>query len=518
MPYRVLVFEDRTEVRSIIAEQLSTRLSPPKSPVMGGSLPHVWSGRNIDFLIASVDEADLKTLVAARSRKAKFESAIMRVLEKHGGPDLVILDLALDDTETNDLEENGGTDTKGRSHAETALPRTTGFRILQYLVGRTDPESPIPLITTLASNPRVTKSLLDAGAFSVVLKPETSSVMPFHWDLAHNQSVRRLRGVTAQLRKGAEQAAPHISSYLARLANEVQKAVRESALRRSCGHAPSPVPFWAAHDKSLLGASAICDTNLLLMDVRGFSKLVALGVDKPPAVFDLMNIIWDVVLTILDKYDAEVNNFIGDAALVFLGVYQKTGPKQPAAIGKTIACAKELCDAFALDGLVRKRLAAGIQTLYGGILRAHDNTEAMIEHVNGSTLGLRIVIADPDEQEALYGAVGNLNRRWQHTILSRFMNALARAESAVGKWEKEGVFKDSAVAHSFLLWDKKRATPSLAGTTFEDAESFLGRKREEIRDVPEGLEIFRVNWADPVTVRGGAGAGRSTRRRRSEAK
>jgi hypothetical protein len=409
-------------------------------------------------------------------------------LHKYDQPDLLILDLALTDAETDDLESEGGTDASGQRQPTRALNRTTGFKILKYVASQSADDAPIPLVTTLASNPRVTSACLNEGAFGVVVKPAGSSVMPFFYDVARNPAVQG--AASRRLIKQATRLAPAIDNYLTQLACETRKAVREAALRRSRGHAPLPVPFWAAHDRLSLKAKALKDTNLLLMDVRGFSRLVALGIDKPEAVFDLMNLIWEHVLGVLAKYDAEVNNFIGDAALVFRGVYSRNGTSTM--LQGTIDCARELCAAFASDGPMRKALLDAISSAYGSILYAHANAGAMLSHVRSENFGLRVVIADPDEKEGLYGTVGS-NRRWQHTILSRFMNALARAESAVGKWEKAGELEMRA-AHCFLLWDTARALPALDNVEWEKAADFLGKEYDAIRDVPEPLQIFRVKW------------------------
>lgn len=270
------------------------------------------------------------------------------------------------------------------------------------------------------------------------------------------------------------------------------KSLKESALRYSYGHSPGPVPFWSALEDRL-EVKRFKATNLMLMDVRGFSKLVHLGRGKPEAVFGLMNTVWEIVLTILADHQAEVNNFIGDAALVFRGVYGVNGAdREEALLSKTMVCAEEISRAFSEDGKVRNSLLALVENCYGG----ESEYTPMVEHIKSKNFGFRIVVGEPEEAEALYGMIGDANRRWQHTILSRYMNALSRAAAAIGKWEKDSASSlEPDWGNCFLLWHADRPRLEVPGCRLVGSQDFLERELVP-EEIPSGFELYQVSVED----------------------
>jgi hypothetical protein len=71
------------------------------------------------------------------------------------------------------------------------------------------------------------------------------------------------------------------------------------------------------------------------------------------------------------------------------------------------------------------------------------------------------------------------------------MNALARAESAVGRWEKNGDLKKEA-AYFFLLFTTISEEPCSTGFKFIKPIEYLGHQREKIRDIPDEMELYMV--------------------------
>lgn len=494
MAFRILIIEDVPGARGLLTAQLEIALL--NRATFNGKWDTRWpSPETIIFDVDSIKEPDLQSLVRQQDDK-EFSDSIDKLLAKYKFPNLIITDLALTSSDTNSLKTYGGREEEkkvkahGWSNPLIVLPLITGFRILSAIVERGESDENFrttAMVTTYANNPHIHKSCIEKGAFAVVQKVMSDDEMDIQWKHYHSRAK-----LTNKQIKEAEAGKPDIDKYIATIAIEAVKAFKDIALQLSYSHSPSPVPLWAAHQQVSLTPRSITKTNIILMDIRGFSTLVSIGAFKPQAVFNLMNLIWSQILEILKKYDAEINNFIGDAALVFRGVYQD--PPIVAKLEDSLHCANELCNIFSMGGVVRKKLEDEIFNSFDSFAADESQrTQSIIEHINSTKFGLRIVVNSPDDDEALYGMVGIDGLRWQHTILSRFMNALARSESAVSKWEREGQFVDPVeAAHYFLLWEERRGLPKVKGFAFETPSIYLGKPREDIRDIPPRMEIYRV--------------------------
>jgi class 3 adenylate cyclase len=478
MPFRVLVVEDEPGQRGLVSDFLRDQFRE----LPAEDWPPGWpSHRSIQLEVESLTNDEIGRLLADRARGR---------LDRHAGADalshdVVITDLALSRGEGERLGTRG-TDAKGKRDPTRPLDDTTGFQLLKRLA----PQKPV-IVTTFASNPRVVDACLNAGAHAVALKPANERAMAQYYFIYRNGAGGPLRWKRRQKKLGNEYG-PRIDTYLRAVAHEVLKAVKTRALCEVQAAVPRQVPFWAAADRERLRPQRLSGTSLLLMDVRGFSRLVELGKNKPQAVFELMNQVWGQVLPILERYDGEVNNFVGDAALVFRGVYD--GTSGTAELAETLECAREISRLFDSGGPVRTRLEELIRERYSELVDHDYQTAAnMLAHVGGATFGVRVVSIEPDESEALYGRVGSPPVRWQHTVLSRFMNILARGESAIGGWEKDEELKFTRVdGESFLMRSRHVAAPVVPGFLFQSCEEFLGRPRDQIRDVPDAMEIYRA--------------------------
>lgn len=484
-----MVVEDAEEIRGIISDHLLSKLRE----VDYGAWHNGWESlRDTHYEILPGAHPAFEELPNVEDEGALWEQyreREPRILQT----DVAILDMALTEEETLRLEEAGGTDSSAKTDPSGALQRTSGYRLLQVLKQR------IPVIaTTFASNPRVTTFLLKSGAHAVVTKPLNDSDMRLVYQIwksprRHGGSVLSL---TDQQSETARSLGPVVEAYLQTVANEVAKAVKENILRGLRGSTPANVPHWLISERESFEAEKIDHSDLMLLDVRGFSRLVELGKDKPEGVFGLMNIIWETVLDVLAQHDAEINNFIGDAALIFRGVYGS--PRSAAEINQTLTCAEELTRLFVPDSALREKLLIAVDAYYNQTRFIDNNVYAqMVELVSSDVFGIRIVVTSPDVDEALYGRVGT-DRRWQHTILSRFMNALARAESAIGQWERDRTVQLAGTGcHIFLLWPGQKAMPSSPRWRFQLPGEFIGRTPKAIRDVPRGLLLYRVLPASP---------------------
>jgi len=487
--FRILIIEDSTDSSSLLEANLEKTIkNSDKNLAWFSNWP---SYKEVQYDIKTLGDKDLKSLTSVTGHSS-LETAVRAIIEKEkiGKPDMVVLDLALTKNETNTIERNGGTDRTGLNRkTSSALEKITGFNLIKIFREL----SCFVLVTSYSSNPVVEVLCLEQGANAFVLKPFSSDEMKVLVKLQDKDVLKNLCECRQELAKETE---PRIKNYMCRIANETLKSIREIAIFRSCGASPNPVPFWLAVEKERVLHKIYPKSNLMLMDIRGFSKIVELvsASGKPAIIFDLINLIWSEIYEVLADYDAEVNNFIGDAALVFRGVYDYD--EKDFELSSTLKCALELCQLFQPNGVIRTRMASHHAMEQ---LRNLDNFPAyheLLAFINDEAkFGFRIVVAMPDPDKALYGKVGANDTRWQHTILSRFMNMLARTESAVGDWEKSGAVKKS-YGHCFLLWvkgkDKELSQLSTDGFHLAPPTEYLGKEREEIRDVVEGMEIYQV--------------------------
>jgi CheY-like chemotaxis protein len=478
--FHIAVIEDCEGTRGILNERLLEKIKE----VSGVSLPAWPDAVDIRFEIEPVGQEVIDGLAAVE----KPDEALP-LLEGHFAardhltPNLLILDLALTGEQAKALDCAGGGDAMGIEDPGEALEKTGGFIALQAW----DDRCPT-LVTTYAKNPHVVTRCLDAGAHDVVIKPlpdaDMTSVHHTFMDLKANVAKPREDEVHE-----AEEHKAAVDAYVRCVAHEILKAVRMSALHGLEGTAPAHVPFWLATDLARFDPEVVDGTNLMLIDIRGFSEMMQRGRSEPIAVFDLMNAIWAEVFKLLKTHGAEVNNIIGDAALAFRGVYGVE--REQASLADTLTCARTISELFEPGGKLRSTLVNIVNERYEALVhkesRAHPE---MLELVGGQDFGVRVISIEPDAREALYGKVG-ASHRWQHTILSRFMNFLARGEAEISRWEREEDYQHRP-GESFLLWRMDKELPVFDGFSFEPPQEFRGQKRGKIRDLPDDVEVLRV--------------------------
>lgn len=477
--FNITIIEDCGGTRGILDSLLLEKIRRASEI----SLPAWPMAADIDFEIDTVSESVIEDLSAAES-KEEMATILDEYCSKHPDPDLLILDLALSKEQATALDTAHGAERMGINDPHAVLEGTSGFRILKLWKDR----CPV-LITTYAKNPHVVTRCLDAGAHDVILKPFTDEEMNWVHNTWKNRDAKIANPGEEAIHE-AEQRMPAIKTYVRSVVHEVLKSIRMVALRELEGAAPAHVPFWLATDVGRMQPGTLEGTNLMLIDVRGFSKLGQEGRSNAYTIFDVMDAIWTRVFEVLKDHDAEVNNILGDAALAFRGVYGAV--RAPVSLADTLACARLTNELFEPDRPLREELVKIIEERYKALRDTESEAhEKMLELVRDPNFGVRVLSIEPDEPEALYGRVGP-DHRWQHTILSRFMNFLARSESAISGWEREPGYERQR-GESFLLWRKDRKDqPDFDGFSFQLPEEFLGRPREQIKDVPEHVEVFRV--------------------------
>ena len=480
MPFNISIVEDCGGTRNILDSLLSEQITS----AWPNSLPAWSKAGDPSFTIDTVDSQTIDELVEAKTPE-QAQEVLERYFEERVRPNLLVLDLALNEEQRDALDDAHGREEFGINDPEETLAETAGFITLQAWKDH----CPV-LITTFAQNPHIVTRCLDAGAHDVVIKPLNDDDMTSVFSTLMTRDAKVANPGEKAIRE-AEQHMPGVETYVRCVAHEALKAIRAVALQGLEGAAPAHVPFWLATDLERIStADALDGTNLMLIDVRGFSRLGEAGKSKPAAVFEIMNVIWGEVFDVLREHEAEVNNIIGDAALAFRGVYGAV--RAPVSLADTLTCARLVNELFESDRPLRDRLIEIVECNYDALVDTENRArEEMLDLVSDENFGVRVISIQPDAQEALYGKVG-ADHRWQHTILSRFMNFLARAESAIGGWEKDEGYA-SERGESFLLWRKDREDdPDFPGFSFQDQEEFRGREREEVRDLSEHVEIFRA--------------------------
>ncbi|MDR2599062.1 MAG: hypothetical protein LBC73_02170 [Oscillospiraceae bacterium] len=479
--FRILTIEDTTSIASLIEKKTIPRIKKGNGQL---NWPSNWNCyRAIKYSIKTINSETLERLteLSSANKTDEFIAAVSAVHNEYDKTDMVILDLALSESEAEYLRRNGGKDVHGLNrNTRHALTNLTGFKLIDAFRQL----QCIVVVTSSSSNPSVETLCIEQGANSFILKPLDSEEMTFLADV-FDSGDKLSKHITAKQKADAKKEFPKIDNYLVRIANEILKAIRDVSVNR---YGNSLVPFWIAVEKELLSDRSHSNTNLLLMDLRGFSKMVNLASNNPSVVFGLMNFIWSEICEVLNEYKAEVNNFIGDAALVFRGVYDS---ENHCSLCDTIECALKLCALFEIDGVIRKKLledAKRLNTLKS--VKDFNELEKLI--TNPETFGLRIVITAPDSDEAFFGMIGN-NGRVQHTIISRFMNMLARAEGIIGVWEKAKRI-DVVHGHCFLLWGdhRKEELPKIEDIYFKPYSEYLQGELDSIRDFIEGMNIYRI--------------------------
>lgn len=441
-------------------EQVWERMS------IDGLWPVEWpSPSEIGVTLTLVSAADIATL-CGDDRPA----AIDRAAQLAEGQSIVLLDLVLGGPSETDTAKAFGALDEHVAIPASDVASLSGFKVLQAFRGIL----PVVLITA-ARNPGIHMHALMKGAAAVIPKLTTD-------DRVYEAGLDEPEKV------------PLVAAFAAGVSRAVLLTLCGVGLQHAVSHAPRNVCAWSVLDRKHLEPRSVKGTQLLLLDVRGFSKLVHKCAEnnQPRLVFTLMSEIWEIVTEVLTRHGFDVNNYIGDAVLAVAGVYN-TEPTPTAAL----ECTLELRAAFAMNGSIRKKLLATLQREASDLLHAGVKA-ALTELIESTNFGARIVFTSPDRSEAFYGYVGSSRRR-QHTVLSRFMNALARAEAAAGTWEKETgeLHKVREPAACYALWREDlyaelATSAEKFGSVCEAPKAYLGKDNLDIRDVPAGMNIWRI--------------------------
>ena len=111
--------------------------------------------------------------------------------------------------------------------------------------------------------------------------------------------------------------------------------------------------------------------TIMMTDLRGFSALCERL--EPEEVMEMLNIYFDVMIPIIDRYQGTVNEIIGDALLVIFGAPQKRSDR----CEKAAACALEMKNAMA--EVNRLNRSKGLPELGMGI--GLNDTEAIVGNI-----------------------------------------------------------------------------------------------------------------------------------------
>ena len=111
--------------------------------------------------------------------------------------------------------------------------------------------------------------------------------------------------------------------------------------------------------------------TIMMTDLRGFSALCERL--EPEEVMEMLNIYFDVMIPIIDRYQGTVNEIIGDALLVIFGAPQKMSDR----CEKAAACALEMQNAMA--EVNRLNRSKGLPELGMGI--GLNDTEAIVGNI-----------------------------------------------------------------------------------------------------------------------------------------
>lgn len=136
------------------------------------------------------------------------------------------------------------------------------------------------------------------------------------------------------------------------------------------------------------------NVTLMMTDLRGFTS-ISERLD-PGQVIQLLNTYFEIMVDVLLKYDATINDIVGDSILVIFGAPQK----MPDRAGRAVACAIEMQNAMTLVN--KKSLAMGLPELEMGI-------------------GL-------NDAEVIVGNVGS-QRRSKYGVVGSGVNMTSRIES-----------------------------------------------------------------------------------------
>lgn len=483
MAFRVLLIEDKPDLRGLIREHLDEAFSQS----VNHGWPEDWPKNPEKHLIIEVlDEANLKALVKTKRRQT-IRNRFARLDEE---PHVIITDLALSNPEVKRLDKHGGPEVTGAKDPSKQLAQTTGFQILEAMA------TTMPVIaTTYASNPVVIDACWKAGAHAVIPKPATDEQMSAfyaHWKKGLNNPHY---GLTRSQKEKAERWGRRIDSYLSTVTNEVIKAVRAQALSQMESVVPRHLPYWLALDRERLDGRRIKGTSLMLVEVEGLSTLANLGIVDPKSSFELINEVWDQIQPLLKASGAEINHFAGDAALIYRGVYDDDDG-HPCQLGDTLRCGAEISRLFELRGEVRTKLQDVIKERYSS--RPEREIKGMEDHVGGTNFDVRVISIEPPEDGALYGRLG-ASSRWQHSALTGYFNVLKAAKAQLDLSRKQLSESSPSEAltlgqggESFLIYDAHGQRPAVSGFAIQSLRDLLDRPPDN--DFPElaGLEVHRV--------------------------
>lgn len=259
MAVRVLVIEDSESAGSLLSRYLDghiVRVANDPATLGAHGEPHGeaagqhahlrvpgWGQyEHADFDVKLLPLDQLRLLVSTAAKRETLEHELARICTRSfegisAVPDVMLVDLALSDKETEDLGNAGGDD-EPKPHApnqplrdpRSALELLAGFKIVKQFGGQ------VPVIaTSYARNPLVAQHCLMNGAFAVIRKPlagHNAKVEEDHlgYDMktAAKMSIIELETQGLQNRGSLGIVANH---YLSLAAAEILKALHPGAVR-----------------------------------------------------------------------------------------------------------------------------------------------------------------------------------------------------------------------------------------------------------------------------------------------
>jgi CheY-like chemotaxis protein len=284
MTINVLLLEDRKYTRQVVGEFLRLSLAryaseadDPDPDAVGGQLAHVlpcgWKPlKDRDFEVCCPGDRKIRKLLDASPKEDRDElrgiigeMCAQAYAGKPPMPDVLVVDLALEDGEQNELIANDQPwlaylDTMERARSEASEGKTeperptpdsifdsrttvngmTGFKVLRALVGE------VPMIaTSYARHPLIARQCLVSGARAFVRKPirenETTGDKDWDWAAAAKLDIRELERLGEQ---AIDPLATLVIEYLTTLTSQVLAALPVVALRQLGDYTRDSAPPW----------------------------------------------------------------------------------------------------------------------------------------------------------------------------------------------------------------------------------------------------------------------------------
>lgn len=405
-------------------------------------------------------------------------------------PDLLIVDLALNQTEARLLRAAGGTVDAG--DPRPALNEMTGFRIIQeyggVFEGGTHPHRCSVIATTLASNPHVAVHCLENGASAVIRKPFQDRVVRtvLRWEQAHTRLNPAALEELAD--HGSDTNAVKLRAYLRAVAAEVLKLSSIMALARSQTHLPRGLARDMIVEPTRFEPRSCGDAGLLLLRVAGLPRLLELGARSPRGIFAVLGRMWSAVQAKLDDFDASISYFHGDGALALQGM--DGGISFQEDLPNLVGCALSILNTVDTPAM-RSTLCDIVRVEY----RTSDAAK-LSALIQSKEFGLHIAVASLRDGDAdgVLGVIGS-EARGQYALVSpyvKWLGTLARR----GRLMQES--PTTGGTRAFLLWKKDRDVPCIPGIRLEPInESVLpAALNSQGWEWSEGLDAFGIHLVD----------------------